>query len=154
MPLYALPDGVTLSLKVIAIDPDLILAFEDATLSAAGQSLELGTTPGIHDDLQWELLLPYGAPFDQGHPVTLQLTTTSDGFTDSLQFTETVRPSSSRRRPTLRIDYGVRGSQVPGPRFEVTAIKSLDLGPGTWDHSESLELAPCKSVRDIRRPGR
>ncbi|MFI5365170.1 MAG: hypothetical protein ACHQ4J_06060 [Candidatus Binatia bacterium] len=93
-PLYALPDGVTLSLVVIAIDPALSLKFENGTtLSAAGQSLVLGTTPGIHDDLEWELDTPGGLPAT-GHNVTLKLTTTASGFTDSVEFTETVEASS------------------------------------------------------------
>lgn len=94
LPLYALPDGVSVSLEVISIDPDLSLAFEGGTLDAAGQSLELGTTPGIHADLQWVLVLPSGASLDAGHPVTLKLTTASAGFTDSAEFTEIVKPSS------------------------------------------------------------
>jgi len=94
VPLYALPDGVTVTVQVISIDPALSLKFElGTTLTAAGQSLEIGTTPGIHADLEWQLLLPGGAPFD-GHPVTLKLTTTSGGFSNSVEFTEVVQPSS------------------------------------------------------------
>jgi len=94
-PLFALPSGVTVNLEVIAIDPAVSLMFEaGATLTSIGQTIELGTTPGIHADLEWQLLLPPNAPFEAAHPVTLKLTTTSDGFTDSAQFTETIRPST------------------------------------------------------------
>ncbi len=94
-PLFALPAGVTVGLEVIAIDPALSLMFEAGdTLTTAGQSIELGTTPGIHADLEWQLLLPADAPFDAGHPVTLKLTTTTNGYTDSTQFTVTIRPST------------------------------------------------------------
>ncbi|HVN86111.1 MAG TPA: hypothetical protein VMW17_14830 [Candidatus Binatia bacterium] len=97
--LFALPDGVTVSLQVIAIDPALSLIFEDGTLSAAGQSIELGTTPGIHADLQWQLTLPGGAPIGGTHDVTLKLTTTTAGFTDSAEFTESVEASSGSAPP-------------------------------------------------------
>jgi hypothetical protein len=92
--LFALPDGVEVSLHVVAIDPALSLAFDNGTLNAAGQTLDLGTTPGIHADLGWQLLLPANTAFDAGHHVTLQLTTTASGFTNSAEFTETVQASS------------------------------------------------------------
>ena len=92
--LFALPDGVEMSLQVIAIDPALSLKFDNGTLTAAGQSLELGTTPGIHADLEWQIFEPASAPFGTPHNVTLQLTTTTNGFTNSAQFTETVQASS------------------------------------------------------------
>ena len=92
--LFALPDGVSVGIQVMSIDPALSLKFENGTLNAAGQSLEFGMTPGIHADLEWQLALPGGTPFGPGYPVTLKLTTTTNGFTDSAQFTEIVRPSS------------------------------------------------------------
>ena len=97
--LFALPDGVTVGLQVVSIDPALSLKFDDGTLNAAGQSVELGTTPGIHADLEWQLALPGGTAFGPGYPVTLKLTTTSNGFTDSAEFTEIVRPSSGTAPP-------------------------------------------------------
>lgn len=97
--LFALPDGVTLSLKVVSIDPALSLRFEDGTLSAAGQSIDLGTTPGIHADLEWQLALPGETPFGASYPVTLKLTTSSNGFSDSAQFSEIVLPSSGTAPP-------------------------------------------------------
>ena len=97
--LFALPDGVTVGVQVVAIDPALSLKFEDGTLNAAGQSIEFGTTPGIHADLEWQLALPGGTPFGPGYPVTLKLTTTSSGFTNSAEFTEIVRPSSGTAPP-------------------------------------------------------
>jgi len=92
--LFPLPDGVRVSLQVIAIDPVLSLQFDNGTLNAAGQMLEFGTTPGIHADLQWQLVVPGSAPFGTAHNVTLQLTTTSGGFTNSAEFTETVQAST------------------------------------------------------------
>ena len=95
VPLFALPAGVPVSLEVIAIDPAVTLRFDDGgTLSAVGQSLDLGTTTGIHADLEWQLALPADAPFDAGHPVTLKLTTTASGYTDSAEFTTIIRPST------------------------------------------------------------
>ena len=83
-----------MTLEVIAIDPALSLNFDAGTLNAAGQSLVLGTTPGIHADLEWQLIMPGGAHPVEGHTVTLKLTTTASGFTDSVAFTETVEASS------------------------------------------------------------
>jgi hypothetical protein len=97
--LFALPDGVTVSLQVVSIDPALSLMFDNGTLNAAGQSLELGTTPGIHADLGWQLALPGGTPFGTGYPVTMKLTTTTSAFADSAEFTEIVRPSSGVAPP-------------------------------------------------------
>lgn len=97
--LFALPDGVTVTLQVISIAPALSLKFDSGTLNAAGQSLELGTTPGIHADLEWQLALPGGTPFGASYPVALKLTTTSSGFTDSAHFTESVLPSSGTAPP-------------------------------------------------------
>ena len=92
--LFALPDGVEVSLSVIAIDPALSLKFDNGTLTTAGQTLKLGTTPGVHADLEWQLFVPASAPFGEPHEVTLQLTTTTRGFTNSAEFTETVQASS------------------------------------------------------------
>lgn len=92
--LFALPDGITVGVQVVSIDPALSLKFDGGTLNAAGQSIEFGTTPGIHADLEWQLALPGGTPFRTAYPVTLKLTTTASGFTDSAEFTEIVRPSS------------------------------------------------------------
>ena len=97
--LFALPAGVTVGLQVVSIDRALSLRFDAGTLNAAGQSIEFGTTPGIHADLEWQLALPGGTPFASGYPVTLKLTTTSSGFTDSAEFTEIVRPSSGTAPP-------------------------------------------------------
>lgn len=103
--LYALPDGVTVTLEVIRIDPALNMVFNcppycaagsqtlGVSLSAAQQTLLLGTTPKIHADLEWQLSMPAGQPV-VGHNVTLQLTTTTGGFTDSVEFTETVEAST------------------------------------------------------------
>jgi len=103
--LYALPDGVTVTLEVVSIDPALSLVFncppycvagsqtEGVTLNAPQQTLLLGTTPGIHADLAWELSMPAGQPIT-GHAVTFKLTTTTGGFTDSVEFTETVEAST------------------------------------------------------------
>ena len=97
--LFALPDGVAVTLQVIAIDPALSMVFDDGTLNAAGQTLDLGTTPGIHADLQWQLTLPGGVPIGGLHNVTLKLTTTTSGFTDSTEFTESVEASSGAAPP-------------------------------------------------------
>jgi len=94
VPRFALPDGISVSLEVIAIDPVISLQFDNGTLHTAGQVLELGTTPGIHADLEWQLLLPSGASLDAGHTVTLRLTTTSPQFAASAPFTVNVRPST------------------------------------------------------------
>ncbi|HVM96781.1 MAG TPA: hypothetical protein VMT89_10345 [Candidatus Acidoferrales bacterium] len=93
--LFALPDGVPITLEIVAIDPAISLQFDDVTLNAAGQTISIGTTPGIHQDLEWHLQLP-GGDMTATHSVTFKLTTTSSSFSGSSQYTIPVVPTAGQ----------------------------------------------------------
>jgi hypothetical protein len=89
-PLYQLVDGIPITLEVVAIDPAVSLIFEEPsgalTLTQAGQSIPIGTTPGIQQDLSWQVQVPSGGSAS-GHSVMVQLTTTSDLYSESAVYT-------------------------------------------------------------------
>jgi len=83
-PLFHLPDGVAVTVDIISIDSGISLQFDDGmVLNAAGQTLFLGTTPGIHRDLFWQLTGPSDEPEGTAHHIAVKLTTTSAAFTES-----------------------------------------------------------------------
>jgi hypothetical protein len=93
-PLYVLTDGTPVSLEVVSIDDGVSLHFPEGTLDAAGQSLVLGTTPGIHADLEWQLTSPGGD--SAARTVRLKLTTTASAYTESEPVTFTLTPSTGQ----------------------------------------------------------
>lgn len=94
VPLYTLVDDTPITVQVTAIDPAVSLHFDDVTLSAAGQSVSIGMTPGIHKDLEWYLQIPGGSASSADHSVTVKLTTTSSRYTESDEFTLILRPTA------------------------------------------------------------
>jgi hypothetical protein len=94
-PLFVLVDGTPVSLQVTAIEPGVSLKFDDVTLNAVGQSVLLGTTPGVHRDLEWTLSAAGGEGVPEGRSVSLKMTTTSSTYTESAEFTVTLQPTGA-----------------------------------------------------------
>ena len=90
-PLYTLVDGVTVRLEITATDPGVSLKLDAQILNAAGQSAVLGTTPGVHRDLEWQLALPGGEVASR--QVSLRLVTTAPQYSASDVVTVTLRPA-------------------------------------------------------------
>lgn len=85
-----LPKGVTVSIEIIAIDPEVQVSVGDTVLAAAGDRAEIGTTP-IHVHPQWQLVLPSDAE-PEPHFVTFAFSApgyaSSEGYTATLMVVE------------------------------------------------------------------
>ncbi len=95
LPLFHLPDGVPITLQVVAIDAGTKLKFEDVELTTAGQSIDIGTTPGIHQDLEWQLQVPPGGSAT-GHNVSVKLTSVSAAYGESSTYTLELVPKQGQ----------------------------------------------------------
>ncbi|MEO8602607.1 MAG: MbnP family copper-binding protein [bacterium] len=93
--IYALGGGTVVSLAVTAIDPGLTIRFGDVVLDSAGDSVDLGTTPEFHADLEAQLALPGGEEPSGTFSASLKLTTTSATYTASEVFTIKYTPKDS-----------------------------------------------------------
>jgi hypothetical protein len=82
---FALPDGVPISVEITAIDPGVSMKIGATTLTAPGQSRLLGAIPSIHTHPSWQLLLPSGIAGER--TVSFRMTTTSGAYTQSAVYT-------------------------------------------------------------------
>lgn len=57
---YALADGVTISLEVTALEAGTQFRFGDVIVDEVGESVVLGTVPDFHGHGEWQLTLPDG----------------------------------------------------------------------------------------------
>jgi len=57
---YALEDGVTVSLEVTALDAGTQFRFGDVTIDEVGERVALGTVPDLHGHGEWQVTLPEG----------------------------------------------------------------------------------------------
>ncbi len=98
-PLFTLTDGIPITLEIVAIDPAVNLIFDQpdgvVTLTQAGQSIGIGTTPGIHQDLEWQLTVPTGSSAS-GHSVSVKLTTASSTYRESAVQTLQLLPTAGQ----------------------------------------------------------
>jgi len=81
--LYALAESTTVTLAVTAIDAGLTLRLGDALLDGVGDSVDLGTTPEFHADLESQLALPGGGEPSGTYSASFKLTTSSAIYTAS-----------------------------------------------------------------------
>ena len=89
---YALEDGVTVSLEIVALDPAAQFKFGEVTLDEPGDSVVLGTTPELHGHGEWQLVLPEGV--DTGsYELSFRFTTTSAQYSASPSATVTITPT-------------------------------------------------------------
>lgn len=57
---YALEDGVTVSLEVTALEAGTRFRFGDVTVDEVGERVALGTVPDLHGHGEWQVTLPEG----------------------------------------------------------------------------------------------
>ncbi|MDG2305499.1 MAG: hypothetical protein P8R42_12800 [Candidatus Binatia bacterium] len=57
---YALADGVTVSLEVTALEAGTQFRFGDVTVNEVGERVALGTVPDLHGHGEWQVTLPEG----------------------------------------------------------------------------------------------
>jgi len=76
-PIFTLPDGVPVTLEIVAIDDALSLHVGAVTLDSPGQTLALGSTPEIHTHPEYQLAIPGGADPSGVYQLTVRLTTTA-----------------------------------------------------------------------------
>jgi hypothetical protein len=81
--LYALAEGTVVTLAVTAIDAGLTIRVGDTLLDGVGDTVDLGTTPEFHADLESQLALSGGGEPSGTYSASLKLTTTSATYTAS-----------------------------------------------------------------------
>ncbi len=81
--IYALPEGVTVTLEVTALAEGLTIWLGETTLDSVGDTVALGTTPEFHADLQTQLALASGSEAAESYAAAFKLTTTANGFSTS-----------------------------------------------------------------------
>ena len=57
---YPLESGVEVTLVITALDPGVAFRFNGMTLNEVGDSVVLGSSPGLHGHGEWEVVLPEG----------------------------------------------------------------------------------------------
>lgn len=118
--LYALASGTTVHLNVVAIDPGFSVKFSNTTLNQAGDSIRLGTTPGIHVHPSWQLVGPSGSVLEAS--VVLRLSAGAR-YTDSVPFTLVFRNTDAVPTPIAT------ASATPTPPVEDTPSPSATPTP-------------------------
>ena len=88
--IYALPEGVTVSLEVTALEDGTQFQFAGATLNEVGESVPLGTTPYIHAHGEWQVILPDGVE-DGEYTLSFRFVT-DDGYDPSETETAVMTP--------------------------------------------------------------
>jgi len=86
--LFALPEGMSVAIRITAIDAGVQIVFGDAVLAAEGDAAEIGTTP-IHVHPQWQLVYPTG-DVPPPHFVSFVLTTDVAGYEESASYTAVI----------------------------------------------------------------
>lgn len=94
-PIFTLPDGVPVTLEIVAIADALSLRVGEATLDSPGQTLSLGSTPEIHTHPEYLLAIPGGGGPAGEYELTVRLTTNAAPFTTSDDITITFVPTEA-----------------------------------------------------------
>ena len=86
-PIYKLPDGVTVSIEVTAVDEGASLGISGMSLDTAGEIGLVNTTPELHNHPEWTLVAPGGTHPEDKH-ITYRLL--ANGFVASDEITVTL----------------------------------------------------------------
>ncbi|MBM4267701.1 MAG: hypothetical protein FJ144_14000 [Deltaproteobacteria bacterium] len=90
--LYVLDEGVPISLELTAIDAGVRFQFDETTIDAPGESVEIGPAP-FHTSGQWQVVLPEGV--DSGEYNLSFRLTAGTTYAASQEATLTLVPSES-----------------------------------------------------------
>lgn len=89
LPIYMLPDGVEVSMEIVAIDPDASVLVSGVLLDEVGETVVINTTPELHNHPTWQIVAPGGdVPADK--QITFRLH--AESFDPSDEITVTLRP--------------------------------------------------------------
>jgi hypothetical protein len=88
--LYVLDEGVPISLELTAIDAGVRFQFDETTIDAPGESVEIGPVP-FHTSGQWQVVLPEGV--DSGEYKLSFRLTAGTTYAPSQEATLTLVPS-------------------------------------------------------------
>jgi hypothetical protein len=86
-PIYKLPDGVTVTIELTAVDAGVSLGISGSVLDAPGESALVNTTPELHNHPEWTLVAPAGTHPEDMHIAYRLL---ANGFEPSDEITLTV----------------------------------------------------------------
>ena len=79
--LFALPEGVPVSLEITALDAGVRFKYGDTTIDEAGESVLIGPTP-FHTSGEWQVVLPEGV-HDGEYGLSFRFTTTTPPYAAS-----------------------------------------------------------------------
>jgi hypothetical protein len=88
--LFALAEGVTVTVEITAVEDGAAVKVGDATLDAPGEAAVLGTSPEIHLHPEWQLALPEGV--NETRSLSFKLTTGDPRYTESAEITLILEP--------------------------------------------------------------
>ena len=88
--LYTLADATTVTLEVTAIAEGFSLRLGETVADGVGDTIELGTTPDFHADLEAQLALPGGGEVSGTYAVSFKVS--GNGYTESEPLTISFAP--------------------------------------------------------------
>jgi len=89
--LFALPEGVPVSLEITALDAGVRFQFGDTTVDEVGQSVLIGPAP-FHTSGEWQVVLPEGVHGGE-YDLSFRFTTTTPPYAPSEETTLTLFPT-------------------------------------------------------------
>lgn len=89
--LYALPEGMPLSLELTALDAGVRIQYGETILEQPGDSVLIDNTP-FHTHWEWQLVLPQGT-HDGEYGLSFRITTTTPPYLDSEVATVALTPT-------------------------------------------------------------
>jgi hypothetical protein len=89
--LYALPEGVPVSLEITALDEGVRFKFGDTTIDEVGESVLIGPAP-FHTSGEWQVVLPEGVHSGE-YELSFRFTTTTPPYAPSEESTLLLIPT-------------------------------------------------------------
>jgi len=120
-PVYPLRNNTSVSLQVIELDPGVSLKVRNTTLTAAGDSALIGTSPNLHEHPQWRLTVADDVLGE--FRLRFRLTTTSASYQSSATYTAVV--TNLANDPTPSATPSASATPTPSTLPTVTPTPSL-----------------------------
>lgn len=122
-PIYPLRNNISVSLQIVALDPGVSLKVRNTTLTAAGESAVIGSSPNLHEHPQWRLTV--GDDVFGEFRLSFRLTTTSASYQGSTTYTAWITNLATDPSPTATPTRTASPSPPPSASPSVTPTRTL-----------------------------